>query len=242
MRNVKLVKLLKSIVTEAEDPSELAHKLDLKSGGFGRWVDDTGETVAKTVDGNLVKIDPNEKQDSTDVPSQSTAPSRNSDVSNAPKPPMDPGTRINQSETIAKTLVSKFSTNQNIRNISQMGEIITLPDDNVDAESVSNMLKSYVPDISDEDRPKMADMIVKVRERYPQLIRPKPEKPKTVDPNAFSERFSYILYSKGPKAEEIVKKAAQSGNADELDALAREAYISPSVIRQMKDAFNEMLA
>jgi len=63
---------LKSLLREAnytlkEEESEAAqqaHKLGLKAKGWGLWMDPkTGETVAKTVKGKLVKIDNTEYQD-----------------------------------------------------------------------------------------------------------------------------------------------------------------------------------
>jgi hypothetical protein len=71
----KLMNILERIVAEAindsvtdnngatssSDESEAstqAHRLGLVSGGFGYWKDQTGKTVARTVQGHLVKLDP----------------------------------------------------------------------------------------------------------------------------------------------------------------------------------------
>lgn len=58
------------------NPSELAHKLKLKSAGWGFWKDDTGRTVAQTIDNNLVRIDPSSVRSTTgnhnEIPSEDT--------------------------------------------------------------------------------------------------------------------------------------------------------------------------
>lgn len=56
------------------DPSEEAHKLGLTAAGWGYWKDKTGRSVAKTVQGQLVKLAPGEEagqaKDYDDVESQ----------------------------------------------------------------------------------------------------------------------------------------------------------------------------
>ena len=48
------------------DAADQAHKLDLVSAGWGRWKDKSGQIVAKTIDGHLVKVDPNNRQQKSD--------------------------------------------------------------------------------------------------------------------------------------------------------------------------------
>lgn len=50
---IKLAQLL----NESDNAAAEAHKLDLVSAGWGYWKDSTGKTVAKTVQGKLVKLD-----------------------------------------------------------------------------------------------------------------------------------------------------------------------------------------
>lgn len=47
---------------DGSDAAQQAHALGLKSGGYGRWVDASGKTVAKTVKGYLVKVEPHEQE------------------------------------------------------------------------------------------------------------------------------------------------------------------------------------
>jgi hypothetical protein len=58
---------------EEEDPSELAHMLNLVYKGWGKWGDETGQTVAKTVKGRLVKLTPEEQAAENDKESQSNS-------------------------------------------------------------------------------------------------------------------------------------------------------------------------
>jgi len=62
--------------------ADQAHKLNLTAKPYGNWADDTGKVVAKTVKGQLTKLDPKEKQaknadaptDSGEVAPKSPAP------------------------------------------------------------------------------------------------------------------------------------------------------------------------
>lgn len=51
---IKLTDILNETASEA---AEQAHKLGLISGGWGTWQDETGKTVAKTIQGKLVRIE-----------------------------------------------------------------------------------------------------------------------------------------------------------------------------------------
>lgn len=55
MANISLRKLLESALN-VEDAAEDADKLGLTHKSFGRYYDDQGQYVAKSVDGNLVKV------------------------------------------------------------------------------------------------------------------------------------------------------------------------------------------
>lgn len=56
---IRLRRLItEAVLLEAEsDAAEQAHKLGLVSGGWGTWKDQSGKTVAKTVRGQLVKLE-----------------------------------------------------------------------------------------------------------------------------------------------------------------------------------------
>lgn len=56
---IKLSNLVRQAISH---PAELAHKLGLNSAGWGYWRDESGKTVAKTVDGNLTKLDPRKEK------------------------------------------------------------------------------------------------------------------------------------------------------------------------------------
>lgn len=59
---VKLKHLLREAI---DDAAEQAHKRGLTSVGWGYWADDSGDTVAKTIDDKLVKLSDAEKNTST---------------------------------------------------------------------------------------------------------------------------------------------------------------------------------
>jgi hypothetical protein len=46
-----------NMLFEAKSAAEIAHDLGLTHIGYGYWADETGKTVARTIDGQLVKID-----------------------------------------------------------------------------------------------------------------------------------------------------------------------------------------
>jgi len=61
------MKSLSQILLESE-AADQAHKLGLVYGGFGKWRDKSGQTVAKTVGGKLVKVDGSAPQKSNGEP------------------------------------------------------------------------------------------------------------------------------------------------------------------------------
>lgn len=64
---ITLKKLLESVLQEEEsEAAQQAHALGLVSGGWGTWKDKTGKTVAKTIRGQLVKVEDVDEFDAED--------------------------------------------------------------------------------------------------------------------------------------------------------------------------------
>lgn len=61
---IKLRDLL--LKEEGQDPKELAKQLGLSYSGWGKWKDNTGADVAKTINGQLVKLDQPEPPSASD--------------------------------------------------------------------------------------------------------------------------------------------------------------------------------
>jgi hypothetical protein len=71
---MKLIKLIDKMLDEATIHSaaaDQAKKLGLKYAGYGKWKDESGQTVAQTIKGQLVKIDPNQQQAAPDMAANS---------------------------------------------------------------------------------------------------------------------------------------------------------------------------
>lgn len=67
-KNETTMILLSALLSEElSDAAEQAHKLGLVSGGWGTWKDASGKTVAKTIQGQLVKLDDVAELDDEDV-------------------------------------------------------------------------------------------------------------------------------------------------------------------------------
>lgn len=82
---IKLKTLIEDVVVEEEsEAATQAKQLGLTSAGWGTWKDNSGATVAKTVQGKLVKIDPMQGDGNTE-------PSDGTDIS-----PSDSGVRSYQ--------------------------------------------------------------------------------------------------------------------------------------------------
>jgi len=71
---------LKDVLKEEDSPAtQAAHKIGLVSKGYGNWADpNTGQTVAKTINGKLEKINkPQEKQTNNNIEKKVTKPKIN---------------------------------------------------------------------------------------------------------------------------------------------------------------------
>jgi hypothetical protein len=74
-----MIKLKKLLLESDSEAAEQAHHLGLTAAGWGTWRDQSGKTVAKTVQGKLVKLEPGE-----------AAPQQGGGGDAPPKPPAPP--------------------------------------------------------------------------------------------------------------------------------------------------------